>query len=263
MTAIGVFDSGVGGLTVLQSLRTAFPEQAFVYLGDTARLPYGSKSPTTIRQYALQNLRFLADQKVQAVVAACNSASTQVTESVWEGLPVYNVIDPGVQAATAASANGRIGLLGTRATVESEVYQRRLQDQALRLGRELHVFAQACPLFVPLAEEGWVDDPVTNLIVFRYLQPLLSQGIDTLIMGCTHYPILRGSIQRAAGNAVTLVDSGQVLARELERDFSAGRLQPGPGPLRVMMTDLSDHHVHWARELLGLDEAFALEKVDL
>lgn len=250
--AIGVFDSGVGGLTVLKSLRAAFPQQEFIYLGDTARLPYGTKSADTIRQYSLQNVRFLAHQGVQAVVVACNSASTQITEPEIEGLPVYNVIDPGVQAALETTQNQCIGLLGTRATVESHVYQTRLKKQAASFGKsDVRVFAQACPLFVPLAEEGWTLDPITNLIVYRYLHPLLLEEIDTLIMGCTHYPILRGSIERATGKSVTLVDSGHALAAVLKKDFESGRLKASAeAGLRVLMTDLSSHLQKWAFEIL-------------
>ncbi|MFN7730206.1 MAG: glutamate racemase [Bdellovibrio sp.] len=251
-TAIGVFDSGVGGLTVLKSLRTEFPKQEFIYLGDTARLPYGAKSGETIRQYSLQNIRYLASLNVQAVVVACNSASTQVTESELEGLPIYNVIDPGVTAALAVTQNNSIGLLGTRATVESHVYQTRLKKQAALLGKDdLRIFAQACPLFVPLAEEGWTGDPITNLIVYRYLHPLLHEEVDTMILGCTHYPILRNSIERAAGKAVNLVDSGKALANLMKQDFANGRLKPSASPsLRVLMTDLSSHLQKWAFEIL-------------
>lgn len=261
-TAIGVFDSGVGGLTVLKSLRQAFPDQEFIYLGDTARLPYGTKSPETIRSYSLQNLRLLAGRGVQAVVVACNSASTQIREHEWEGLPVYNVIDPGVETAWNASQNKRIGLLGTRATVESEAYQERLLDKARGEGVTVEVFAQACPLFVPLAEEGWTDDPITNLIVYRYLHSLLGHGIDTLIMGCTHYPILRASISKAAGSGVQLVDSGEAMARKLAADFASGRLQKSAkGGLHVMMTDLSTHVHLWSEKLLQVEGKLEIEKV--
>ncbi len=263
-SAIGVFDSGVGGLTVLKTLRCSFPNQEFIYLGDTARLPYGSKSGETIRQYSLQNLRFLSATGVQAVVVACNSASTQVREDSWEGMPVYNVIDPGVTTALAASTNRRIGLLGTRATVESRAYQTTLASRAKDLGLDLKVFSQACPLFVPLAEEGWTDDPITNLIVYRYLQPLLTHEIDTLILGCTHYPILQGSIRRAVGSTVRLVDSGEAIASTLKKDFASGRLVPSEAPgLRLLMTDLSSHLQKWALALLDDPKNVEIERVNI
>ena len=262
-SAIGVFDSGVGGLTVLKSLIKAFPTQEFIYLGDTARLPYGSKSPETIRKYALQNIQFLAARNVQAVVVACNSASTQINEDQIDGLPVYNVIDPGVSLALEKTSTGRIGLIGTRATVESQVYFRRLMAKASSLQKEIEVFSQACPLFVPLAEEGWVDDPITNLIVYRYLQPILMNQVDSLILGCTHYPILQSSIEKAAGRSVELIDSGTALAPLLEKDFASGKLQKGSKHhLQILMTDLSQNLQNWAAKILGAEQV-SIEKVNL
>ncbi len=215
---IGVFDSGVGGLTVLKVLANHLPDEHFLYLGDSARLPYGTKSPQTIRKYSEQALGFLADMGVKALVIACNSASSQFRESHFRDIPVENVIDPGAVTALRAT-QGRIGILGTRATVTSKVYESALLELAQSKNRKVEVFAAAAPLFVPLAEEGWIDDPITNLIVFRYLQPLIQQNIDTLILGCTHYPILRASIQRAVGNSVSLIDSGEALAENLRKKF--------------------------------------------
>lgn len=217
---IGVFDSGIGGLTVLKELALQFPHESFLYLGDTARLPYGSKSAHTIRKYSEQNIAFLKKQDVKAIVIACNTASTQVPESEFDGLPVYNVISPGSQRALEVSSSKRIGVLGTRATINSQAYTTRIKE----LDPQAQVFDQACPLFVPLAEEGWDSDPVTNLIVFRYLSQLLQHHIDTLILGCTHYPILKNSIARVTGSSIELVDSGEAIARWLERDFSIGRI---------------------------------------
>ena len=209
--AIGVFDSGIGGVTVLCALAKKFPNENFVYLGDTARLPYGTKSSSTIRKYTEQNLKFLQAKGVKAMVIACNSASAQWDQAEFAGIPVFTVIAPAARAATALSLDGKIGVLGTRATVKSRAFELALK----KLNPEVEVFAQACPLLVPLAEEGWIDDPVTNLIAYRYLQPLLGLGIDTLILGCTHYPILRSSLQKAMGAAVTLVDCGQAVAEDL------------------------------------------------
>ncbi|MGZ5279028.1 MAG: glutamate racemase [Pseudobdellovibrionaceae bacterium] len=185
MAKIGVFDSGVGGLTVLKELAAHFPNEEFLYLGDTARLPYGTKSPETIRQYSEQILNFLTARKVDALIIACNTASSQVPEKEWLSLPVFNVIEPGAEFAVASSENKHIGVLGTRALVASGAYQKEI----LKLSPDAQVFAQSCPLFVPLAEEGWLEDPITNLIAYRYLHPLLESKIDTLILGCTHYPL--------------------------------------------------------------------------
>lgn len=258
---IGVFDSGLGGLTVLRSLRARFPHEDFLYLGDTARLPYGSKSPETIRRYSEQNARFLKSRGVKALVIACNSASTQMREAEFEGLPCYNVIGPGAKKALAVSPRKRIGLLGTRATILSGAYEQELK----RLDPKVEVFPQPAPLLVPLAEEGWDADPVTNLIVYRYLSGLLQHQIDTLILGCTHYPLLEGSISRVTGSAVALVDSGDAVADLLENDFQEGRLQRAktgavPDP-RLCVTDDSRAFMELAKRILGT--AVSAELVNL
>ncbi|MBX2986303.1 MAG: glutamate racemase [Bdellovibrionaceae bacterium] len=250
---IGVFDSGLGGLTVLRVLRDRFPHENFVYLGDTARLPYGSKSPQIIRRYSEQNLHFLTQMGVKAVIVACNSASTQMRESEIDGLPLYNVIEPGARAALAASPRKRIGLIGTRATVLSRAYE----DEIRRLDPSAEVFTQACPLLVPLAEEGWDGDPVANLIVYRYLQAVMQHQIDVLIMGCTHYPLLEGSISRVTGSSVTLVDSGEAIAQMMASDFKAGRVPAGDasktGTLKLCVTDAGSSFQEMSRRILGPD----------
>ncbi|WP_374028743.1 glutamate racemase [Bdellovibrio bacteriovorus] len=260
---IGVFDSGIGGLTVLKELALQFPQESFLYLGDTARLPYGSKSPQTIRKYSEQNILFLEKQDVKAIVIACNTASSQLTEKEFDGLPIYNVIEPGSQRALELSQTRKIGVLGTRATVNSQAYTKKIRE----LNAEAVVFDQACPLFVPLAEEGWDSDPVTNLIVFRYLSPLLRNQIDTLILGCTHYPILKNSIARVTGSAIELVDSGEAIARWLERDFSSGRLKRNSaGNNRVIDIMTTDHSVHFtevAHRILKPVVASGFRVVDL
>lgn len=260
---IGVFDSGIGGLTVLKELALQFPKENFLYLGDTARLPYGSKSPGTIRKYSEQNIQFLKNQNVKAIVIACNTASTQVPEREFNGLPVYNVIEPGAQRALELSETGKIGVLGTRATINSKAYTKKI----LQLSPKAQVFDQACPLFVPLAEEGWDGDPVTNLIVFRYLSPLLQNQIDTLILGCTHYPILKNSIARVTGSSIELVDSGEVIARWLEKDFNAQRLTPNLGGevrrIEILTTDFSTHFNDLAARILKPVKADEFRIVDL
>lgn len=260
---IGVFDSGIGGLTVLKELAHQFPHENFLYLGDTARLPYGSKSPQTIRKYSEQNIHFLQKQNVKAIVIACNTASSQVTEKEFAGLPIYNVIEPGALRALELSESGRIGVLGTRATINSKAYTKKI----LELGPKAQVFDQACPLFVPLAEEGWDGDPVTNLIVFRYLSPLLTQQIDTLILGCTHYPILKNSIARVTGASIELVDSGEAIARWLEKDFNNSRLAKNnaaePRTIEIMTTDSSHHFNEMALRILKPIKADGFRVVDL
>lgn len=249
MSAIGVFDSGIGGLTVLRVLKARFPGEDFIYLGDTARLPYGTKSPQTIRRYSEQNVRRLISLGVKAVVIACNSASSQMREPVFEGIPLYNVIAPGAKAALAASPRKRIGLIGTRATISSHAYEEELHN----LDPVATVVSQACPLMVPLAEEGWDGDPVANLIVYRYLQTLLSEQIDTLILGCTHYPLLEGSISRVTGSAITLIDSGEAIAAQMKADADRGIWMPnsGHGSLRLLLTDGSSSFHDLSKKILG------------
>jgi glutamate racemase len=265
---IGVFDSGIGGLTVLKALAEHFPQENFLYLGDTARLPYGTKSPETIRKYSEQVMNYLADQQVKALVIACNTASSQVIETHWQKLPVYTVIEPGAQKALRETKNGRIGVLGTRTTIQSAAYPLSLEKTATAEGRTVETFSQACPLFVPLAEEGLVDDPITNLIAFRYLQPVLQQGVDTLILGCTHYPLLKKSLQRVCGNQVTLVDSGTALCERLEKDFQNGVLKKEVGAeaerkIKALSTDLSPHMKSWALEILNPLQIHEFHSIDL
>ncbi len=245
ISKIGVFDSGIGGLTVLQELCHQFPHTDFVYLGDTARLPYGSKSPATIRKYAEQNLDFLLRQNVQALVIACNSASTQMMDSQYRGIPLFNVITPGAKKALSKSQTKKIGILGTRATINSQAYEKALKA----LDPNVQCFSQACPLFVPLAEEGWLDDPVTNLIVFRYVQPLLKYQLDTLILGCTHYPLLAKPIQSAIGFSTLLVDSGSSVAELLKEQLKINSVQE-PRQIDIFCTDLSSQFQSLAMEIL-------------
>ncbi len=260
---IGVFDSGIGGLTVLKELALQFPQENFLYLGDTARLPYGSKSAHTIRKYSEQNIQFLKKLNVKAIVIACNTASTQVPEPELEGLPIYNVIGPGAQRALEVSESKRIGVLGTRATINSKAYSHKI----LELDPTANIIDQACPLFVPLAEEGWDSDPVTNLIVFRYLSQILQHSIDTLILGCTHYPLLKNSIARVTGSSIELVDSGEAIARWLERDFNKNRLQRNAKDnhqkIEIMTTDSSAHFTEMALKILKPIKADEFRVVDL
>jgi glutamate racemase len=234
MAAIGVFDSGVGGLTVLRALKERWPAENFIYLADTARLPYGSKSLATISHYVEQNISYLKRHDLKAIVVACNSASTALLERpLASDIPIFNVVEPGARKAVQTSATGRIGVLGTRATVYGEAYPRAIRN----LNPGAAVVQQACPLFVPLVEEGWVDDPVTHLVVARYVDEIVAQQTDTLILGCTHYPVLRDSIQKAAGAEVQLVDSSQGLIEDLAR---LGLAESGPeGELKILCTDYS------------------------
>jgi len=250
---IAVFDSGIGGLTVLRSLAERFPNEKFIYLGDTARLPYGNKSPEAIRKYTLQALNFFSNMSCKAIVIACNSASSQFPEKEKNGTPIYTVIFPGAFAALQKT-HGRIGILGTRATIQSQAYEKILTKLSKEQNKTIEIFSSPAPLFVPLAEEGWFEDPITNLIAFRYLQPLLQNRIDTLILGCTHYPLLQNAIQKVCTNSVTLIESGEALADQIELDMKTGLLTKSDSKerasLKLYATDSSLSLEGLARELL-------------
>ncbi len=212
---IGVFDSGLGGLTVLRELMQAMPAEDLVYFGDTARVPYGSKSKETIIHYTEQILAFLATKNVKAIVAACNTVSAYALEEVRENVPVpiVGVVRPGARAAAAATKNGRIGVIGTEGTVRSGLYERCIPEE--RPG--VAVFQKACPLLVPLVEEGLWDDPVTREMIRRYTAPLTREGIDTLILGCTHYPLLRPAFRTILGPEILLINPAYETAQETRR----------------------------------------------
>lgn len=212
---IGVFDSGVGGLTVVRSLRERLPDEAVAYLGDTARIPYGTRSPATIERYAVQNARFLESLNIKMLVIACNTASALALPRLRElkpDLPTVGVIQPGAKQAVRASATGRIGVIGTEATIASGAYTAAIHE----LNPEATVTSRACPLFVALAEEGWTNHrSATELIAETYLTPFREAEIDTLVLGCTHYPILREVIGSVVGPDVVLIDSGHAVAEEV------------------------------------------------
>jgi glutamate racemase len=256
---IGVFDSGVGGLTVVAELRRRLPEEGILYLGDTARLPYGTKSPSTVFRYTQRNVDFLVGHGVKAVVVACNTASALALEGLTSPVPVWGVVEPGAERAVAAS-RGRIGVIATESTVASQAYARALH----RLRPDVEVVSQACPLLVPLVEEGWLEDPVTEAVARRYLEPLLAARIDTLVLGCTHYPLLAPLLARVAGDAVTLVDSAESVAATVATELArGGALAPAgpPPPDRFCVTDNADRFARLAERILG--RVVALEWIDL
>jgi len=234
---IGVFDSGVGGLTVFHALEQALPGEALVYLGDTARVPYGTKSAETVIRYTLEAARFMLRQQVKMVVVACNTASSVAIEAMEKEarLPVVGVIEPGAARAVEQSKVGRIGVIGTRATVGSGAYKRAIQARR----PEAEVISQACPLFVPLAEEGWTEGEVTRKVAESYLEPFRRAEVDTLVLGCTHYPLLRGVIGQVMGPGVTLVDSAESVAREV-----AHRLHDDPDLARNGAAPSAEHHFY-------------------
>lgn len=211
---VGVFDSGVGGLTVVREIMRQTPDEKIVYFGDTARVPYGSKSQETVTRYSRQIIRFLRTQHVKAIVVACNTASAYALDELEQetDLPIIGVVKPGAKIAADATMNGKIGVIGTEGTVGSRIYTRYIKE----LNPEAQVIGKACPLFVPLVEEGLLKDPVTDEIASRYLSELIDSGIDTLILGCTHYPLIRSTLGRIVGDRVKLVNPAYETARELK-----------------------------------------------
>jgi glutamate racemase len=220
---IGMFDSGVGGLTVLREVMSQLPKESTVYFGDTARVPYGSKSRDVIVRFSLEIGQFLLQEKVKMIVVACNTASAFALPelSAQFKLPIVGVIAPGAQAALHVTRTRRVGVIGTEGTIESQAYTEALK----KLSSDIEVFGQACPLIVPLVEEGWLDKPVAREIVKEYLTPLLGQNIDTLVLGCTHYPLLKNLLQDVAGPKIQLIDSAQETARAVARRLADQKLE--------------------------------------
>ncbi len=237
--AIGIWDSGLGGLTVVREVRRILPKEKILYFGDTARVPYGSKSAETVRRFAKQNSDFLIERGVKLLVVACNTASSVALDELRAGLdlPVLGVIEPGAKAAAAATRTGIVGVIGTPATVGSGAYTAALRS--IRPG--LSVEGQACPLFVPMVEEGWLIHAATKLAAEEYLAPLKAAGVDTLVLGCTHYPLLKPLLAEVMGEGVGLVDSAEETAREVARELEARDLlapEGAEGGLSAFVSDL-------------------------
>jgi glutamate racemase len=224
---LGVFDSGIGGLTVARALFERLPRESVIYYGDTARVPYGPKSPETVRRYSAEILAYLLQRGVKAVVVACNTSTAHALDSLKARapVPVVGVIEPGARAAVAATKSGAIGVIGTAGTIASGAYERAIK--ALRPGARVH--AQPCPLFVPLAEEGWFDHPAAELIAREYLEPLRKAGVDVLVLGCTHYPLLKPLLARVMGSGVTLVDSAEETAKAVAGELETRGLLASGG----------------------------------
>lgn len=247
---IGVFDSGVGGLTVLRELLARLPGESFVYFGDTARVPYGTKSADTVLRFSCENIQLLLGHGVKIVVVACNTASAEAVPLLGKefDVPIVGVIDPGVRAAAAATKTGRIGIIGTAGTIRSGAYQKGVR--AVLPGAT--VIPQACPMFVPLAEEGWVDGDIATAVARRYLAVYDESGIDTLVLGCTHYPLLRGPIARAVRPGVQLVDSAVQTAIEVSARLEELNLrETGTGGFRVLLSDSNPAFEDVATRFLG------------
>ena len=219
---IGIFDSGIGGLTVARAIYDRLPNESTIYFGDTARVPYGPKSPDTVRRYSLEILHWLLGQRVKAVVIACNTSTAHALDALQaeSPVPVIGVIDPGARAAVAAMRPGPIGVIGTAGTIASNAYARAIQ--AAMPGARVE--QQACPLFVPLVEEGWFEHPAAELVAAEYLEPMKRAGVGVMVLGCTHYPLLKPLLQRIVGPDTRLIDSGEETAAAVESALRASGL---------------------------------------
>lgn len=250
--AIGIFDSGIGGLTVLKELVKAMPQEDTIYLGDTARVPYGTKSPETVIRYSREIASFLAKRDIKLLVVACNTASAVSLETLQEQfpIPVVGVIEPGARRAAAVTRSGRVGVIGTEGTVRSSAYMRAIK----KVNPDIEVISRPCPLFVPLAEEGWTDNEVARLTARSYLDGLREAGVDTLVLGCTHYPLLKKTIAQVMGDDVLLVDSAEETARtvqEILQDLSLLRPTVEKGNHHYFVTDVPAGFIRIGNRFLG------------
>ncbi|HEY4219667.1 MAG TPA: glutamate racemase [Gemmatimonadaceae bacterium] len=223
---IGVFDSGIGGLTVAQEVIRQLPHESVIYFGDTARVPYGPKSPDTVRRYSREIASFLHEQGVKSIVIACNTATAHALSTLRDetDMPVIGVVEPGARAAVAATTHGHIGVIGTVGTIKSGAYERAIRA----LDPDILITARACPLFVPLVEEGWIEHDATRLVAREYLQPLIDAEVDTVVLGCTHYPLLKSLLADVLGNDVKLIDSAEETAAETARTLATASLTADP-----------------------------------
>ena len=262
---VGVFDSGAGGLTVAREIMRNLPSEKIVYFGDTARVPYGSKSKETVIRYSRQIIRFLQEQQVKAIVVACNTASAFALDTVRDefDIPIIGVIESGAKVAAARTRNKRVGIIGTVGTVGSGIHAQYLK----KLDPGITVFGKACPLFVPLVEEGWLHDPVTVEVASRYLKELQDKDVDTLILGCTHYPLIRSTIRQVMGEEVCLVNPAYETALELgklleEQGLSSTGTEQKEFPYRFYVSDLADEFKEFANSILPYDVEMT-KKIDI
>ena len=260
--AIGIFDSGIGGLTVAHAIIEALPRENVIYLGDTARYPYGTKSAETVRRYSVENAEFLVDKQIKMLVVACNTSASVALDLLTErfDIPVIGVIEPGARAAVAATRNRKVGVIATDGTIASGAYTRALK----RLDPKLELYTRACPLFVPLAEEGWVANDVARSTASTYLTSLKRSGIDTLVLGCTHYPLLSKVIAAVMGPEVRLVDSASTTASAVRETLAREGLarRTGSGSVSFFVTDVPDRFIKAGVHFMGqrVESAVRIER---
>jgi len=260
---IGVFDSGIGGLTVLKEIIEVTPDEKTVYLGDTARVPYGIRSPETVLRYSFENTGFLISKNIKLMVIACNTASSVSLDAIKSrvSIPVIGVIEPGAKAAVKVTKNGRVGVIGTEATIKSNAYTKAIQA----LNGNIDVFSLACPLFVPLVEEGWTEGTIATLIAEEYLDRLKDKGIDTVVLGCTHYPLLKKVIAEVMGGWVRLIDSAIETAYEIKTTLEMlglNREQNGVPSREFFVTDSAERFLKVSEKFLG-QKIENIEKIEV
>jgi len=260
---IGIFDSGIGGLTVLKEILAELPRESTLYLGDTARVPYGIRSPETVTRYSFETTRFLSSKGIKMLVVACNTVSSISLEAIRSFLtvPAVGVIEPGAKAAVSSTRNKRVGVIGTEATIRSQSYTRAIRT----IDSGIEVFGLACPLFVPLVEEGWTEGAIAELTAERYLKEMKGKGIDTLVLGCTHYPLLKDVLKATMGGNVTLIDSAVEVAREIKTILSQmSLLSTGAGAAlrRFYVTDSPKKFKDIGERFLGTEIAY-IRKIEL
>jgi len=260
---IGIFDSGLGGLTVVEAVRKVMPDESIIYFGDTARVPYGNKSPELIKSYSLQIADFLLHHNAKIIIVACNTATALALNTLQNELkiPVIGVVKPGVEAALKITKNNKIGVIGTLSTIGSDVYKNELINRS----KSVTVTSSPCPLFVPLAEEGWLDGPATKLIAEEYLEIVKDAGVDTLILGCTHYPLLTDIIQKVMTDKTQLVDSAHAMATNAESELKKSKIltnRTNKGELQLFVSDLPAKFETVANRFLG-EEISNVEKIHL
>ena len=260
---IGIFDSGIGGLTVLKEIIREIPDEDTIYLGDTARVPYGIRSAETVIRYAFENTRFLFSKDIKLLVVACNTASSVSLDAIVKhtSIPVIGVIEPGAKAAVETTQKGKVGVIGTQATVQSGAYARAIQ----RRDAGIEVTSLACPLFVPLVEEGWIDGPIVRMIVEKYLKDIKTEGIDTVVLGCTHYPLLKGVISEVMGSGVTLIDSAVETSHEVHnvlKKFDLRGTQEESARREFYVTDSPERFLKVGEKFIGQTMKH-IEKIDI
>lgn len=263
LSPIGVFDSGIGGLTVVREILKRLPNENLIYLGDTARVPYGTKSSRTVIAYSEGNARFLLSKGIKLLVVACNTASAVALPSLrWDfEIPVIGVIEPGARKATRVTRTGKVGVIGTPSTIRSNAYKKAIEN----ISPEIEIYSKACPLFVPLAEEGWTYGEIVEIAAKEYLEDLKESGIDVLILGCTHYPLLKSTIQNVIGKGVTLVDSAEETASEIERILRENNISNknfASPQKEFYLTDVSETFISIAERFLG-EKIERVEQVDI